>query len=166
MGFGAAGCEYSPVVVASAVDGEYMVIRFLENNSDYLAVLEVLLQLRTNYDLESLSAQIKKQESEGYQLIYVKSPDGILGVAGFVVGEKLAWGKHIYVDDLVTSASHRSSGVGEFLLSWIKDYALEIGCEQIHLDSGVQRFPAHKFYLREGFHIASHHFSIVGVRGS
>jgi len=31
---------------------------------------------------------------------------------------------------------------------------------QLHLDSGVQRYMAHKFYLREGFIIASHHFSI------
>ncbi|WP_193161908.1 GNAT family N-acetyltransferase [Microbulbifer hainanensis] len=141
-----------------------MEVRFLEDNSDYLAVLEVLLQLRTGYDAESLSAQIKKQESNGYQVIYVKSSAGVLAVAGFVVGEKLAWGKHIYIDDLVTSASHRSSGVGEFLIRWLKDYALEIGCEQIHLDSGVQRFPAHKFYLREGFNIASHHFSIVNLK--
>ena len=156
--------EMFPGFVALDFYGENMEVRFLESNADYPAVLEVLLQLRTNYDAESLSAQIKKQESEGYQVVYVRSPDGILAVAGFVVGEKLAWGKHLYIDDLVTSADHRSSGVGEFLISWIKDYAREIGCEQIHLDSGVQRFPAHKFYLREGFSIASHHFSIVGVK--
>ncbi|MEZ9410027.1 GNAT family N-acetyltransferase, partial [Vibrio lentus] len=88
----------------------------------------------------------------------------VLAAAGFSVGEKLAWGKHIYIEDLVTNAQFRSSGVGKFIIDWFKTYALESGCEQIHLDSGVQRFPAHKFYLREGFNIASHHFSIVGVQ--
>ncbi len=87
----------------------------------------------------------------------------ILAAAGFNVGEKLAWGKHIYIDDLVTNAQFRSRGVGKFILDWFKTYALEIGCEQIHLDSGVQRFSAHKFYLREGFNIASHHFSMVSA---
>ena len=139
-----------------------MQVKFLEKNSDYAAVLEVLLQLRVSYDAHSLSEQIEKQRADGYQLVYVKSTDGILAVAGFVVGEKLAWGKHIYIDDLVTNSTFRSSGVGQFLINWFKDYAQTNGCKQIHLDSGVQRFAAHKFYLREGFNIASHHFSIVG----
>ncbi|EPX4131445.1 GNAT family N-acetyltransferase [Vibrio parahaemolyticus] len=141
-----------------------MEVQFLEKNSDYESVLEVLLQLRPNYNLDTLSGQIEKQQSNGYQVVYVKSPEGVLAAAGFRVGEKLAWGKHIYIEDLVTNAQFRSSGVGKFIIDWFKTYALESGCEQIHLDSGVQRFPAHKFYLREGFNIASHHFSIVGVQ--
>ncbi|EGQ8682076.1 GNAT family N-acetyltransferase [Vibrio parahaemolyticus] len=141
-----------------------MEVQFLEKNSDYESVLEVLLQLRPNYNLDSLSAQIEKQQSNGYQVIYVKSSEGVLAAAGFSVGEKLTWGKHIYVEDLVTNAQFRSSGVGKFIIDWFKTYALESGCAQIHLDSGVQRFPAHKFYLREGFNIASHHFSMVGVQ--
>jgi hypothetical protein len=31
------------------------------------------------------------------------------------------------------------------------------------LNSDLQRFPAHKFYLREGFNLASHHFLIVNI---
>lgn len=54
----------------------------------------------------------------------------------------------------------------KFLVSWFKSHALATGCEQIHLDSGVQRFAAHRFYLREGFNIASHHFSIVDVKST
>ena len=50
------------------------------------------------------------------------------------------------------------------MMDWLKGHAREHGCGQIHLDSGIQRFPAHRFYLREGFNIASHHFSIVGLR--
>ncbi|MCC2524665.1 GNAT family N-acetyltransferase [Vibrio coralliilyticus] len=140
-----------------------MDVQFLEKNADYTSVLEVLMQLRPNYQLDSLSAQIDKQQLNGYQVVYVKSSEGVLAVAGFSVGEKLAWGKHIYIEDLVTNSQFRSRGVGKLLINWFKSYAIEHGCEQIHLDSGVQRFPAHKFYLREGFNIASHHFSIVGV---
>ena len=141
-----------------------MEVQFLAKNSDYESVLEVLLQLRPNYDLDTLAAQLEKQQSNGYQVVYVKSSEGVLAAAGFSVGEKLAWGKHIYIEDLVTNAQFRSRGVGKFIMDWFKAYALESGCEQIHLDSGVQRFSAHKFYLREGFNIASHHFSMIGVQ--
>ena len=70
----------------------------------------------------------------------------------------------MYIEDLVTDSERRSSGLGRVMMDWLKCHARESGCEQIHLDSGVQRFPAHRFYLREGFNIASHHFSIVGLR--
>lgn len=33
------------------------------------------------------------------------------------------------------------------------------GCEELHLDSGVQRFPAHRLYLKFGFDIGAHYFS-------
>ncbi|MGL6313248.1 GNAT family N-acetyltransferase [Vibrio sp. WXL103] len=138
-----------------------MEVLFLDKNPDHTLVLNVLLQLRTSFDFDSLSTQIEKQMLSGYRVAYVKSKKEVLAVAGFYIGEKLAWGKHLYIDDLVVNTKHRSSGVGHFFIDWLKDFALENECQQIHLDSGVQRFPAHKFYLREGFNIASHHFSIT-----
>ncbi len=81
-------------------------------------------------------------------------------LAGFDISEALAWGKHLYVYDLVTDASHRSQGHGEALIEFLKNHALEQGCQLLHLDSGVQRFEAHKFYMHEGFHISSYHFGL------
>lgn len=138
-----------------------MEVKLLESEDELAAVAEVLLQLRPQYTLESLLAQIKKQQQSGYQLAYVKSGNGVLCVAGFVVGEKLAWGKHIYIDDLVTSEAHRSSGAGTLLMDWFKSLCEQTGCTQLHLDSGVQRFNAHRFYLKNRFNIESHHFSIA-----
>jgi len=140
-----------------------MQVYLLQSNSELDKVSEVLLQLRPQYDLQSLKNQIEKQQKSGYHIAYVKQGEDVLCVAGFVIGEKLAWGKHIYIDDLVTSEKYRSTGAGAFLISWFKHYAKEIGCQQLHLDSGIQKFPAHRFYLRERFNIASHHFSITGI---
>ncbi|WP_346838902.1 GNAT family N-acetyltransferase [Microbulbifer sp. SAOS-129_SWC] len=138
-----------------------MEVHLATTASELEKVGTVLLQLRPQYDMESLVAQIQRQQAEGYQLAYVEDAGRVLCVAGFVVAQKLAWGRHIYIDDLVTDASYRSTGAGKYLLNWFKDYAREIGCGQIHLDSGVQRFAAHRFYQREGFAIASHHFSLT-----
>ena len=138
-----------------------MNVHFLEKVPYDVKVLQVLLQLRPNYSLEGLSQQIEKQQQDGYKVAYVKSDDQILAVSGFCIGEKLAWGKYMYIDDLITNEVCRSAGVGTFLLSWLKTYAKEAGCAQLHLDSGVQRFSAHRFYLSNGFNIASHHFSLL-----
>lgn len=141
-----------------------MNVKIAESDRDLERISEVLLELRGAFNRDTLIAQIKQQQQAGYQIAYVESAGEVLCIAGFVVGVKLAWGKHIYVDDLVTAEQHRSKGAGATMMSWLKAHARQLGCTQLHLDSGVQRFDAHRFYLREGFNIASHHFSIVDLR--
>ncbi len=140
-----------------------MNVKLAESDSDLEKIAPVLLELRGTFDRKTLIAQIKQQREAGYQVAYVESDGEVLCVAGFVVGMKLAWGKHIYVDDLVTAAAHRSRGAGALMISWLETHARRIGCNQLHLDSGVQRFDAHRFYLRERFNIGSHHFSITDL---
>lgn len=142
---------------------ETMEVRLLQPGDELKAVAFVLWQLRPQFDFKGLVTRIKIQQKNGYKLACVVSDGKVVCVAGFVTGYKLAWGKHIYIDDLVTHEKHRSTGVGKFLMEWFKSYARENGYEEIHLDSSVLRFPSHKFYLGSGFHIASHHFSITEI---
>ncbi len=138
-----------------------MRIELVTSQEDIVEAAKVLLQLRPQYTLDSLVVQMKKQQAMGYHIVCAKAEDKIAGVAGFVISEKLAWKKHIYVDDLVTNEQQRSTGVGTALIEWLKAYGIDNGCEQLHLDSSVVKHAAHRFYLQNGFHISSHHFSIV-----
>ncbi|NKB32403.1 MAG: GNAT family N-acetyltransferase [Pseudomonadales bacterium] len=141
-----------------------MEVKLVENDEDLIRIAPVLLELRTHFkDEAELIAQIKQQQQYGYNIAYVESDGDILCIAGFVIDLKLAWGKHIYVDDLVTTSKKRSSGAGKTIMDWLKQHCRDNKCTQLHLDSGVQRFAAHKFYLREGFIISSHHFSINDI---
>ena len=140
-----------------------MDVKLLESDSEIAALCPVLLELRPQYNTDNLIAQIQKQRGEGYQLAYVEAEGEVLCVAGFVIGHKLAWEKHIYVDDLVSSAKHRSHGAGALLIDWLKQHGVANGCKQLHLDSGVTRHQAHRFYLREHFAISSHHFAITNL---
>lgn len=137
-----------------------MTVALAESEADLRRVSAVLRQLRDSFDDRTLIQQIKTQQREGYRIAYVESGGEVLCVAGFVVATKLAWGRHIYVDDLVTAETRRSEGAGAVMIEWLKAHARELGCDQLHLDSGVQRFGAHRFYLRHEFVISSHHFSI------
>jgi GNAT superfamily N-acetyltransferase len=137
-----------------------MSIRIAESDGDLEKISAVLLELRPAFDRDGLIAQIKEQMRLGYRVAFLESAGGVECVAGFVIGTKLAWGRHLYVDDLVTTERLRSKGSGAKMIAWLKAYARAHGCNQLHLDSGVQRFEAHRFYLREGFDISSHHLSI------
>jgi GNAT superfamily N-acetyltransferase len=103
------------------------------------------------------------QRPEGYRLIGAfeqGTPDAI-AVAGFRTGHSLAWGHYLYVDDLSTLPQARRRGHGRSLLGWMIDEGERLGCEQLHLDSGVglDRADAHRLYLNAGLVIASHHFA-------
>ena len=84
----------------------------------------------------------------------------VRALAGFRLEEMLAYGRYLYVDDLITDESERSRGFGALLFDRLKSIALAEECAALHLDSGVQRCGAHRFYFREGMHIPSYHFSM------
>jgi GNAT superfamily N-acetyltransferase len=136
-------------------------IHLASSEAELRAISPVLLQLRPAFTEATLIAKIKEQQRDGFRIAYLEIDGSVACVAGFRIGTKLAWGKHLYIDDLVTAEVFRSRGAGARMIAWLKAHAQEHGCSQLHLDSGVQRFQAHRFYFREGFNIASHHFSIT-----
>jgi len=140
-----------------------MNVRLATPDTDLDAIADVMLELRTTYTKTALIERVREQMRQGYRVAWVEADGEVLCVAGFVVGLKLAWGRHVYVDDLVTAERHRSTGAGAAMIAWLKNHAREQGCRELHLDSGIQRFAAHRFYLRERFNIESHHFSIKAL---
>ncbi len=138
-----------------------MNIKLAQTDAEKLACFPVLKELRIHLEETEFLPQLKWQEAQGYQLAYVADDERVVSVAGFWLNETFSYGKYMYIYDLVTSETARSSGYSKALLDYLKAMAKEAGCAQLHLDSGVQRFRAHKFYLREGFVISGHHFQQV-----
>jgi len=135
-------------------------IKKMESNKNIQSCFTVMSQLRTNIKENDFIEIIRQQFENGYQLVAVLSEDSVVAVAGFHIRENLAWGKFLYVDDLITDEKQRSAGFGKVLLGYLNDEARENDCEQLHLDSGVQRKDAHRFYEREGMTFSSHHYQI------
>ena len=119
----------------------------------------VMVQLRTHLSLPDFTDQVQRQQRTGYRLACAERAGSIVAVAGYRIQENLAWGRHLYVDDLVTDEAQRSTGAGSALFDYLVQLAKEKGCRELHLDSGVQRFGAHRFYLSKRMDITSHHFA-------
>ena len=103
------------------------------------------------------------QRAEGYRLVgaFEDGTEDAMAVAGFRVGHMLAWGRFLYVDDLSTLPTARRRGHAGALLDWLAAEARRLGCDELHLDSGVgaDRSDAHRLYLNAGLRITSHHFA-------
>jgi GNAT superfamily N-acetyltransferase len=99
----------------------------------------------------------------GYRLLgaFVPGEEQAVAAAGFRVGHSLAWGHHLYIDDLSTAPEARRQGHAVALLDWLIEEGRRLECGQLHLDSGVgpERFDAHRLYHSHGLSIHSHHFA-------
>ena len=120
--------------------------------------------LRPHYAEESefVERVDEVQRAEGYRLLgaFEEEPAHALAVAGFRVYHLLMWGRVLYVDDLSTLPEARRRGYGRLLLDWLGEEAERLGCDQLHLDSGLgpTRTDAHRLYLNAGLEITSFHF--------
>ncbi|HKO99410.1 MAG TPA: GNAT family N-acetyltransferase [Pyrinomonadaceae bacterium] len=137
-----------------------MEILLAESDQEIQSCYSVMAELRPHVSADEFPERIKRQrKSAGYRMAYVLDGE-VKAVAGFRVSECLAWGKFLYVDDLIAKSGERSKGYGGALLDWLVDYARNNECDQFHLDSGVQRFDAHRFYLTKRMFIEAHHFAL------
>ncbi len=120
----------------------------------------VMIQLRPHLSLSDFTHQVRRQQQAGYRLAYAERAGSIVAVAGYRFQENLSWGHHLFIDDLVTDEARRSTGAGSALFDYLVRVARENGCQELHLDSGVQRFGAHRFYLAKRMDITAHHFAM------
>lgn len=141
-----------------------LVVWTAEDSAALRACWPVMRQLRPHLDEAAFLDQVLRQKTScGYRIACASNSAQaapVRGCAGFRITEFLAWGRTLYVDDLVTDEAHRGQGVGGVLMDWLVAEARSAGCAQLHLDSGVQRYGAHRFYLTHGMDITSHHFRI------
>lgn len=124
------------------------------------ACYKVMRQLRPHLtDEQAFIEQVQRQKADGYHLVYCLEGNEVRALAGFRFQEYLAWGKILYIDDLITDSDTRRNGHGGKLLKWVIERAKNAKCNQIHLDSGHHRHDAHRLYLNHGFKIIGYHFA-------
>ncbi len=102
---------------------------------DLVRCFPIMVQLRPHLTESEFTQRVLHQHKAGYSLVYLEENGTIKAVAGFRIWEKLSDGRQLYVDDLITNASERSSGYGSALLDWLVEYAKSQACSSVQLDS-------------------------------
>ena len=136
-------------------------VREIQPGESHIAAA-ALIELRTHFEsVEALTARIDYQREGGYRIVASLESGEAAAVAGFRVNETTFAGRMLYVDDLVARAKFRRRGHADKVMAWVAEEAVRLGCDQLHLDSGVgaDREDAHRFYFNYGMRIASYHFA-------
>jgi GNAT superfamily N-acetyltransferase len=145
----------------SAADAPALRVRPIESAADLKRVYPVFAELRPHLDEGTFIDQVQRQRAQcGYALVAGEVHGRLVSGAGYRLVEHLAWGKALYLDDLVTAATEHGHGYGGALLGWVIAEARRLGCGQFHLDSGTQRHAAHRLYLSRHLRISAFHFSM------
>lgn len=132
-------------------------VRLATTAGEIAECFEAMRQLRPHLVETEFPDQVRDMMADGYRLAYLRDQGSVVCVAGYRVQTNFFLGRHLYVEDLSTLEPRRSAGFGSWMLAWLRHQALAEGCAAIDLDSGVQRQLAHRFYFRQGMHIAAYH---------
>jgi GNAT superfamily N-acetyltransferase len=116
--------------------------------------------LRPHLEKGDFLPQVRRQQAQSYQIVAVRSAAKVPSAAGFRFAEHLAWGRILYVDDLITVPEARGQGYGDMLMEWLIERAKASGCQGLHLDTGYTRYAAHRLYLRKGLQFTCHHAAV------
>jgi ribosomal protein S18 acetylase RimI-like enzyme len=133
----------------------------VQDDAAVLACHALVLQLRPALlDAQEWLARFKRQAQAGYRVFALVRAQRFVGLAGFRVQENLIHQRFLYVDDLVTHAGERSSGLGAQLLEALTAEARAQGCHKLVLDTALANALAHRFYYRQGLVAQGLHFSM------
>lgn len=144
---------------AAATEGRAS-IRRVQSDAEAAACYPLMRQLRPK--LSSASEFIerwKRQGEAGYRLTARWVGERPVALAGHRTLENLIYGRHLYVDDLVTDDETRGQGHGGALLAHLQSAAVADGCARLVLDSGMANSLGHRFYFRQGLVAEALHFT-------
>lgn len=131
----------------------------LTSDADFRRAWPVMVQLRTDLDEPRYMELLSKMRPDGYRLFALEVDDDIKALAGVSIGTNFYYRRYLWVYDLITTETDRSSGHGAALMGELERFAREEGCDTIALASGLHRKDAHRFYEdRLGYTRASYTF--------
>ncbi|MDD4976786.1 MAG: GNAT family N-acetyltransferase [Bacteriovorax sp.] len=112
----------------------------------------ILKELRPSLTLsEYIFIYDQAHRTDGYEIVAIEENGKILSVMGYRILYDFVRGKHIYIDDLVSTEEARSKGLGAELLFYAESVAKELNCNGLRLCTGLDNNRGMKFYERNGW---------------
>lgn len=121
-------------------------------------ILPVLRELRPHLTAGSLTSIYAEGHPQGLRFTGAYLNGTCLAAAGWRIVATTFCGRKLTIDDMVTTATDRSAGLGRALLAELRQRAHAAGCQLLDLDSATPRADAHRFYMRERMSIGAFHF--------
>ena len=95
----------------------------LTSDADFRRAWPVMVQLRTDLDEPGYMELLSKMRPDGYRLFALEVDDDIKALAGVSIGTNFYYRRYLWVYDLITTETDRSSGHGAALMGELERFA-------------------------------------------
>lgn len=124
----------------------------ISSEPDLERAFSLMKELRPHLDfLEYKEIFDQANRSDSYQIIGVEINGQLVALMGFRFLSDFVRGKHLYIDDLVSTEKMRSNGLGAELLKYAEKVALDANCKTLRLCTGIENESGTRFYERNGW---------------
>ena len=119
-----------------------------------------LVQKLTNHKVSDaiLKQRFAEMVTQNYECAGIYDGDKLIGISGLWFCTRHYAGKTVELDHIFIEESYRNKGLGKKFMKCIYDYVTQKGCQTAELNTYVQNYPSHKFYMNEDFEILGYHF--------
>jgi ribosomal protein S18 acetylase RimI-like enzyme len=112
----------------------------------------VMKELRPHLSFEEyISIYNESHSADGYEIVAIEDNGQILAVMGYRFLSDYVRGKHVYIDDLVSSEKVRSQGLGAELLKFAEKIAESSRSRSLRLCTDIENQRSVNFYDRNGW---------------
>lgn len=124
----------------------------IQSFTDLERAFAVMKELRPHLSfLEFKEIFEESQRADGYQIAAIEIQGEIVAVMGYRYLSDFVRGRHLYIDDLVSSENLRSKGLGAELLKYAEEIALKSNCKTLRLCTGIENERGMTFYEQNGW---------------
>lgn len=122
-------------------------------------IIPLMLKLTNNKTPEAvLKQRFAEMVTQNYECAAIYDGEKLIGIAGLWFCTRHYSGRSVELDHVFIDDDYRRKGLGKKFMKCIYDYAVQKGCQASELNTYVQNYPSHKFYMNEGFDILGYHF--------
>ncbi|WP_413612748.1 GNAT family N-acetyltransferase [Bdellovibrio sp. HCB-110] len=124
----------------------------VKGKTDLERCYPIMKELRPHLSFEEYIAIYNEAHiADGYEIVAIEDKGQIMAVMGYRFLSDYVRGRHVYVDDLVSTEKARSQGLGAELLKFAEEIAKASGCNTLRLCTGIENVRGVKFYERNGW---------------
>lgn len=127
---------------------EFQIFKAKDKN-DLELYYPVMKDLRKEFSFnEFMEIYEQAHSDDGYEIVGVECDGKVAAVMGYRVN---VHGKHLFIDNLVSTEFQCSKGLGAQLLTFAENFAKELGCKVLRLFTGIDNELGKKFYERHNW---------------
>lgn len=132
----------------------------IQNREELERCFPVLKELRPHLsEQEYLEIYRHAHAMDGYEILALEYRGQVVALMGYRILYDFVRGRHLYIDDLVSTEKMRSKGFGAELLKHAESIARDLGCKSMRLCAVLENDKGIKFYEKNQWNKRAYAFA-------